>query len=131
MSAAKAKFNPKVDAYIAAAPAFAKPILEYIRDAVHMGCPQAEEVMKWSRPHFEHKGMICGMSAFKEHCALGFWKGSLIIAASDNKNIEAAGQFGRITSVKDLPSKKQIATYVRAAVKLNEEGVKSPMMSNR
>lgn len=127
----RAKINPKVDAYIASAPDFAKPILDYIRDAVHMGCPEVEETMKWSRPHFDYKGMICGMSAFKEHCALGFWKGSLIVASGDNKNVEAAGQFGRITSVKDLPAKKQIAAYVRAAVKLNEAGVKSPMMANR
>jgi uncharacterized protein YdeI (YjbR/CyaY-like superfamily) len=41
------------------------------------------------------------------------------------------GQFGRITTLKDLPPKKQIAAYVRAAMRLNEAGVKSPMMANR
>jgi uncharacterized protein YdeI (YjbR/CyaY-like superfamily) len=35
------------------------------------------------------------------------------------------GQFGRITRLADLPPKKVIAGYVKAAMKLNEEGVKA------
>jgi len=131
MSPKKAQYDPRIDAYIARAAEFAKPVLNYIRDAVHAGCPQVVETMKWSRPHFEYKGVLCGMSAFKEHCAFGFWKGSLIVAKGDNKNADAMGQFGRITSIKDLPSKKQIVAYVRAAMKLNDGGIKSPMMANR
>jgi len=127
----KSQYSPKVDAYIASAPAFAQPILEYLRDAVHAGCPNVQETMKWGRPHFDYQGILCGMSAFKEHCAFGFWKGSLIVAKGDNKNIDAMGQFGRITAVKDLPSKKKIVAYVHAAMKLNESGVLSPMMANR
>jgi uncharacterized protein YdeI (YjbR/CyaY-like superfamily) len=38
----------------------------------------------------------------------------------------AMGQFGRITSRKDLPSDSTIARYVKTAMKLNDEGVKSP-----
>ena len=34
--------------------------------------------MKWSMPHFDFKGVMCGMAAFKEHCAFGFWKEALI-----------------------------------------------------
>jgi len=75
--------------------------------------------------------VMCGMSAFKEHCSFGFWKGSLIIAQRDNKNADGMGQFGRIASVKDLPPKKKIIGYVQAAMKLNDAGVKSPMMANR
>ncbi len=42
--------NPRVNAYIAKAAPFAKPILERIRTAVHTGCPVVEETMKWSFP---------------------------------------------------------------------------------
>jgi uncharacterized protein YdeI (YjbR/CyaY-like superfamily) len=75
--------------------------------------------------------MLCGMSAFKQHCAFGFWKGSLLVAQSDNKNDTAMGQFGRITSLKDLPPKKKIISYIKAAMKLNEDGVKSPALAKR
>ena len=34
------------------------------------------------------------------------------------------GHLGRLTSVKDLPPKKELVTLIRKAMKLNEEGVK-------
>lgn len=122
--------DPRIDAYIAKAPAFAKPILNYLRETIHAACPTVVETMKWSRPHFEYKGMLCGVSAFKAHCAFGFWKGSLIVAG-DNKNDSAMGQFGRIEKLEDLPPKKKIIAYVHAAMRLNEEGVKAPHMAER
>lgn len=116
--------DPRIDEYIAAAPAFAQPILAHIRSVIHAACPQVEETMKWSRPHFQYKGMLCQMSAFKEHCALGFWKGQILFP--DTPGIEGMGHFGRITSVKDLPSKKALGDIVKQAMKLNDDGVKGP-----
>lgn len=34
------------------------------------------------------------------------------------------GQFGRITSIEDLPSERQMMTLIKKAIKLNESGVK-------
>jgi uncharacterized protein YdeI (YjbR/CyaY-like superfamily) len=121
--------DPRIDAYIAESPEFARPILSHLRQVVHAACPDVEETMKWSRPHFMYNGMLCGMSAFKAHCAFGFWKGSLIFPGSDDK--DAAGNFGRIASVKDLPSKKEIAGYVKQAMRLNDEGVTTPARATR
>ncbi|MDB4950391.1 MAG: hypothetical protein JWM27_3040 [Gemmatimonadetes bacterium] len=122
--------DPRIDAYIEKSAEFARPILAHIRQVVHDACPQVEETMKWSFPHFMYKGMLCGMAAFKQHCALGFWKGSLIVAgaaAGDGEPTEdAMGQFGRIATLADLPSDDVIAGYVREAMRLNDEGVKSP-----
>jgi uncharacterized protein YdeI (YjbR/CyaY-like superfamily) len=115
--------DDRVDAYIAKAAEFARPILEHLRELVHVTCPEVEETLKWSRPHFEYKGMLCGMSAFKEHCAFGFWKGSLIVGDQPK---ESMGQFGRITSLADLPSKKVLAGHIKEAMKLNESGTKAP-----
>lgn len=114
--------DPRVDAYIAKSAEFARPILEYLREQVHKNCPEVEETIKWSAPHFDYRGPLCHMAGFKQHCAFGFWKGSLIV--DDAKNEEAMGQFGRITSLKDAPGKKLLAGYIRQAVKLNEDGVK-------
>lgn len=116
------KKDPRVDAYIARSAHFAKPILRHIREVVHKGCPEVEETIKWGMPHFDYKGMLCGMSAFKEHCALGFWKHKLVAPAKEG----AMGHFGRITSLKDLPPDRVLVGYVREAARLNEAGVKVP-----
>ena len=117
--------DPRVDTYIAKAAPFAKPILARIRAVVHKGCPDVQETMKWSFPHFDYKGMLCAMAAFKQHCTLGFWKASLLGASAvGSKPKDAMGQLGRITSVDDLPSDKALAALVRQAAHLNDAGVK-------
>lgn len=123
--------DPRIDAYIAKSADFAKPILKHLRAIVHTACQQVEETVKWGMPHFDHKGMMCSMAAFKRHCSFGFWRGALIVKDRDNKDREAMGQFGRITSITDLPPKKVIATYVKAAMKLNDSGVKSTERATR
>jgi len=118
----------RIDAYIDKAPDFAKPILRHLRKVVHAACPDVEETLKWGTPSFEYRGMLCGMSAFKEHCAFGFWKGELVLGKGSPALVS---QFGRITSIRDLPSEKTLAGFVKKAMKLNEEGVKAPHMINR
>src|SRR5438046_10719700 len=36
------------------------------------------------------------------------------------------GQFGRITSLSDLPKDEVLLGYIKEAVRLNEEGIKAP-----
>lgn len=117
--------DPRIDAYIDKSAEFAKPILAHIREVVHGACPEVEETLKWSTPSFMYKGILCGMAAFKQHCAFGFWKGSLI-GDADTQKRDAMGQFGRITSLADLPPDDVLAGYVRDAMRLNEQGVKTP-----
>lgn len=114
--------DPRVDAYIARSAGFARPILIHLRTLVHIGCPDVQETMKWSFPHFMHRGILCSMASFKAHCAFGFWKGALIGVA----NLEAMGSFGRITTLRDLPRDKVLVGYVKEAARLNEAGVKVP-----
>ena len=123
------KRDPRVDAYIAKSAGFAQPILTEIREAVHASCPDVEEEMKWSFPHFVYKGVLCSMAAFTQHAAFGFWKGSLVLGRG--KNADAMGQFGRITKRSDLPSKNILAGYIRKAAALNEQGVKVPRAPRR
>ncbi len=120
------KKDPRIDAYIAKSADFAKPILQHLRRIVHAGCPNVEETMKWSMPHFDYKGVMCGMSAFKEHCAFGFWKGELIFDGDQKVEREAMGHFGRITSLADLPNEKILIGYVCKAAELNETRVQAP-----
>jgi len=120
------KKDPRIDAYIAKSAPFARPILERLRKLVHSGCPEVEETMKWSFPHFmSGDGILCSMAAFKQHCSFGFWKGSLMTSLDGKaKGEEAMGQYGRITSLDDLPKDSVILKQVKEAARLNEEGVK-------
>jgi uncharacterized protein YdeI (YjbR/CyaY-like superfamily) len=116
------KIDPRVDAYIAKAAPFARPILEKIRAAVHEACPEAEETMKWSSPSWMSSGRIlCGMSAFKEHAVFGFWHKGMtsVVGEWGARAGEAMGTFGRLTSSDDLPPAKALKTWLRKAVALN------------
>ena len=119
--------EPKIDAYIENSAEFAKPILQHIRQLVHKACPDVKEAVKWGMPFFDCEGPVCNMASFKQHCAFGFWKASLMkdpenIFNKDGKN--AMGQFDRITSIKDLPADKIIIAYIKEAVELNKADVK-------
>ncbi len=116
--------DPRIDAYIAKAQPFAQPILRHLRELVHTACPDAEETMKWSFPHFDYRGeMMCSMASFKAHCSFGFWKGPQLLGAN-SLNAGAMGDFGRITALGDLPSKARITALIKQAMKLNDSGVK-------
>ena len=121
--------DPRVDAYIDNAAPFAKPILKRLRKIVHAGCPKVEETIKWNFPSFMHRGILCGMAAFKQHCVFGFWKAELIFDGERRSDREAMGNFGKIMSLDDLPDDKKLIGYVRKAARLNETGAKSPARS--
>jgi hypothetical protein len=68
------QYDERVEAYIAKSADFARPILTHLRELIHQAAPQLNETMKWSAPFFDHKGPVCHMAAFKQHCAFGFGK---------------------------------------------------------
>ena len=120
--------DPRVDTYIAKSATFARLILIHLRKVVHVNCPDVTETIKWGFPHYDYKdGIFCSMAAFKAHCAFGFWLGDLL--KIDSKLDKAMGQFGRITSLTDLPGDKEIARIIKAAMKLHDSGVKAPARS--
>jgi uncharacterized protein YdeI (YjbR/CyaY-like superfamily) len=118
--------DPRIDAYIAKSADFARPILAHLRKLVHAACPEVEETIKWSFPHFSYKGMLCGMAAFKQHCVFGFAKHSLVVHEQTPGEESAVDRFGRITKLTDLPPQKTLLRYVKKAVQLNDAGIKLP-----
>jgi uncharacterized protein YdeI (YjbR/CyaY-like superfamily) len=109
--------NPDVDAYIARAQPFARPILEHIRKRVHSAVPNVEEAKKWGAPAFLLNGKILLiMAAFKAHAALNFWRGQEL--RGGDAEADAMGQFGRLTSVGDLPSNDELDRLIREAAEL-------------
>lgn len=118
--------DPRIDAYIEKAADFAQPILIHLRKLIHKSCPDVAETLKWSMPSFEYKGILCNFASFKQHCTFGFWKQSLMETDAFPKNKTAMGSFGRITSLKDLPSDKVMIGLIHQAMDLNDKGVKIP-----
>jgi uncharacterized protein YdeI (YjbR/CyaY-like superfamily) len=106
--------EPSIDAYIAKAQPFARPILERVRERVHAVLPDVEEAMKWSMPAYLVGGKIVLItSSFKAHAALNFWRGQEI--GDGQPKAGAMGQFGRLTSVDDLPPDRELDALIREA----------------
>ena len=117
------QFDPRVDAYVAKSADFAKPILEHIRQLVHEASPLITENIKWGFPFFEYKGIVCQMAAFKNHMAFGFWRASRLNDPNHLLNPgeeAAAGSFGRIMTIDDLPAPEILKEFILQAMALNE-----------
>ena len=117
--------DPRIDAYIGRAAAFARPVLRHLRALVHQACPDVIETIKWGMPSFGHRGILCHFAAFKAHCAFGFWhQGMKTVPGPDRAKADIAmGCLGRITCLTDLPNDRTMLCLLRTAVQLNESGV--------
>ena len=109
--------DPRIDAYIAKAQPFARPILEKVRERVHAVLPNVEEAVKWGMPAYTLDGKIIVLTpAFKAHAALNFWRGQEI--GDGNAKAGAMGQFGKLASVDDLPLDNELDILIGEAAKL-------------
>lgn len=110
--------DPRVDSYIAESAEFARPILKHLRKVIHQGCPTAVETIKWGCPFFDYHGLLCGLAAFKAHCSMFFWRDIDVERWLPKTNSAGAGmgQFGKLTSLADLPKDSVLLACVRAAV---------------
>ena len=116
--------DERVDAYIAKQADFARPILERLREAVHAACPQCEEAIKWGMPAFMYQGkQLAGMAAFKAHATFGFWQRSGERGGDSKPG--AMGDFGRLTSLADLPNSAKLAELVAKNMALIDAGAKT------
>lgn len=109
--------DERITAYIAKAAPFAQPILEHVRTLVHAAVPEATETIKWGMPFFEHQRRpLAMMAAFKGHAGFGIFDGSPMGKG------EGMGQFGKLTSVADLPEAAALHARLLEAAKLASAG---------
>ncbi len=107
-----------VDAYIAAAAPFARPILMRLRGLVNAAHPDIAEAIKWRMPMFVYRGkIVANMAAFTAHASFGTWQ-----REGPRADVEGMGQFGRLTSLADLPPDDDIIALVREAVAKVDDG---------
>lgn len=114
--------DPRIDQYLSTIAPWQAVILQKFREFIHQACPDVVETIKWSRPAFDYKGTLCGMSGFKHYCSLGFWKESILKKSPELASpLEAVG---KVHENEKLPADAAILALLREAVRLNEEGVK-------
>jgi uncharacterized protein YdeI (YjbR/CyaY-like superfamily) len=110
--------DPRIDAYIAKQADFARPILEHLRRLLHASGIGVEETIKWGMPHFTRGGrMFAGMAAFKAHATFGFWQAQAALGETGAEG-DAMGQFGRLTSIADLPDDAALLALIRRAAEI-------------
>ena len=120
--------DPRIDAYIAARPDFARPILIWLRDRIHAGCPVVEESIKWGMPAFSYCGRpLAGMAAFKAHATFGLWYRHDLATGREG---EAMGQYGRLTALSDLPDAATIDRQIAQTMALIDSGKPSRRVAN-
>ena len=119
--------NPKVDGYLRKSTKWQKE-QEKLRKIV-LDCQLAEE-LKWGTPCYTlQKSNIVLIHAFKEYCALLFFKGALLkdangILIQQTKNVQAARQI-RFTNVREIVEMEPILkAYIHEAIEAEKTGLK-------
>jgi len=120
------KSDPRVDAYIAKAAAFAQPLLLEMRKRIHQAVPDAEETIKWNVPFYVLNGkLLASMAAFKKHTKFGVWQdmqpGMLDVTTSAelpsladySKRLKAAAQHARGANKPAAPEPKAKKTRAK------------------
>jgi uncharacterized protein YdeI (YjbR/CyaY-like superfamily) len=119
--------NPKVDFYFNKAQKWQEELEQLRMILLDSGL---NEELKWGVPCYTfQKSNIVLIHAFKEYCALLFFKGSLLkdskgILIQQTNNVQAARQI-RFTSVGEIiKMKPTLKAYVHEAVEVEKAGLK-------
>ena len=122
--------NPKVDFYFTKAKKWQEE-LEKLRTII-LSCGLTEE-LKWGNPCYTYENSnIVLIHAFKEYCAVLFFKGALLkdpkkILIQQTENVQSARQ-ARFTSVKEITGKQAILkAYIYEAIEVEKAGLKVPL----
>lgn len=125
----------KIDAEIAAAPDFARPVMEKLRGLILQASPALIEDWKWNNPCVATStGLVCSYAAFKAHVSLHFFKGALIDSPEtslfEHHSKETTSRhikFSDVSQIKAAPLKR----LVKAAVKTEASGAQLPKRTKR
>ncbi len=119
--------NPKVDFFFNKAKKWQEE-LELLRTIV-LDCGLTEE-LKWGCPCYQDgKNNVVLIHAFKDYCALLFFKGAIIkdpkgLLIQQTENVQSARQM-RFTGLKEIEKlQKTIKTYIKEAIAVERSGLK-------
>ena len=126
----KAIMNPDVDFFFAKAKRWQEEMVKL--RMIILDCGLTEE-LKWGNPCYTSgKTNIVLIHAFKEYCAMLFFKGALLkdpkgILIQQTENVQAARQI-RFTSIKEmLKLEPALKGYIKQAIEVEKAGLKVPL----
>jgi len=98
--------DPRVDAYIAKAQPFARPILSELRRRLHAAVPGLGETIKWNVPFFLLGDEIfASMAGFKAHTKFLVWPPGGMMSGTPNST--------DFTTLDELPVEGPFATMLK------------------
>lgn len=115
--------NPseQIDKQIASYTDWRGKLMAHLRDVIHQADPEIVEQWKWDTGVYSHNGLMCAVSAFKDHVKLNFFKGSEL--KDSNKLINAGFESKRNKAIdfskNDILDDKKIIALIQEAVALN------------
>ncbi len=75
--------------------------------------------------------VLCATMGFKAHCALIFWKGSLISKTKGKAGKDELKRLRKISNMSELPSERELLTLIKLAMHFNEPTTKLPPREKR
>jgi uncharacterized protein YdeI (YjbR/CyaY-like superfamily) len=119
--------NPKVDEFLGTSGKWQQE-MELLRTII-LEC-DLEEDFKWGKPCYSSRGStLVLIMAFKEYCALGFYRGALLsdpahILVKPGENSQSMRQI-RFTTSREIDEMKPLMkAYIFEAVELEKSGLK-------
>ena len=115
------EIREKIDTYFDSKSPAVAALCRQLEGLVVEAVPEIELAMKWGMPHYDYKGIMCGVGGFKKHATLFLHKGAQL----DDSAGLFEGQEGnktnrtlKVTTAEDI-DRDLILRYVREAAVLN------------
>ncbi len=115
--------SKQIDAMIAGVDDWRGDLLVRLRKLINAASPELTEEWKWGVPVWTAGGLVCAISAFKDHVKMNFFKGVKLpdpqglinagLESKDHRSIDFAEG--------DTVNEEGIKELVQEAVKLNKE----------
>lgn len=112
--------SQQIDDYIDEIKDWRGDLLKQLRKLIHEADPDIQEEWKWMVPVFTHNGLVCAISAFKDHVKLNFFNGAKLKNQSlFNSGLDSKGHRSINFGADQIGDKAALKAAVKEAVKLN------------
>ncbi|HLL60211.1 MAG TPA: DUF1801 domain-containing protein [Candidatus Nitrosocosmicus sp.] len=110
-----------IDKQISDLPNWKGEMLAQLRKIIHTADPDITEEWKWGTAVFTHNGLVCAISAFKNHVKINFFKGATL--EDPDKLFNAGLDSKKMRSIDfhegDSIPESQLKNLVKEAVSVN------------
>lgn len=110
-----------IDKQIASTSDWRGKVMTQLRQLIHEADPEITEEWKWDTGVYVHGGMVCAVSAFKDHVKINFFKGAALKDPDHlfNNGLESKKHRSIDFNENDIVKEKEIKELIREAVTLN------------